>query len=238
MFQDDDGSSESVERFGLRLCPHCDHEIRDPAAPACIYCGLPLTDPNEYTVLLELPRGLLSVLASQAIDTGRSGWHLVGELRRICLEQSTDELARWAAWLTLATLLSEICFDWSQPETFVRQIASGSVDFDQLRDGSRHAFSVRRFYADGAPHQVQINPGRLERLPESLRDEVEAILGRYRNIEPERMQELREKLASSMMSHRRRYWGSWQRWAIAVRWLWWLVIIILLLLLLVWGYVF
>jgi len=195
----------------------------------CIYCGLPLKARTDYLVVLEIPRGLLSTLAQRAVDSGTSGWHLVGELRRLCLEQPADEVARWAAWLIFMTLLGEICFDWSQPETFVRQIAAGKVDFDRLRDSTDHAFSVRRFYSDASPCQIVINPFRLDKLPDRMRDEADAVLGRYRNIEPERMQELRQKLAFAMMRHRTRYWMSWQRWATLAKWLWWLAVITLAL---------
>ena len=236
---DNTGSSpEPVEQFGQRRCPHCDHDIRDPGALMCLYCGLPLRDPIESMVLLEIPRGLLRVLAAKAVDSGKSGWPLVRELRQVCLEQSTDEIARWAAWLVLATLMGEICFDWTQPEIFVRQIALGEVDLDRLRDPARCGFSVRRFYAEGSPHEVLINAGRLDKLPEPLREEAEAILGRYRNIEPERLQELREKLTSSMMRHQRSYWDHWEWLVRATRWLWWLAVIILALTIIVWLYYF
>ena len=233
-------SSESkpgpVEQFGVRRCPHCDHDIRDPGAGVCLYCGLPLRDPTESMVLLEIPRGLLRVLSAKALDSGKSGWPLVRELRGVCLEQTTDEVARWAAWLVLATLMGEICFDWSQPETFVRDIALGEVDFDRLRDSSRCGFTVKRFYADGSPHEVLINSNRLDKLPEPMREEAEAIMGRYRNIEPERMQELREKLTASMIRHQKNYWVLWQRLGTTARWLWWTAFIILTLIFLVWWW--
>ena len=87
---------------------------------------------------------------------------------------------------------------------------------------------MKRFYADGSPQQVVINSGRTERLPGWLRDEAEAILGRYRNIEPERMQEMREKLAFSMMQHHRSYWDRWEKLSTTSRWLWWLVLMLLI----------
>ncbi|GEM_PF-5999347 len=233
--EESDSREGAVEEFGIRRCPHCEHAIRDPGAASCIYCGLPLRSPVEAMVLLEIPRGLLRVLAAQALTSGKSGWHVVRELRRVCLETNAagnDETARWAAWLVLSTLLGEVCFDWSQPETFVRNIATGEVDYDRLRDSSHCGFSVKRFHADGSPHQVLINGNRLEKLPGAMREEAEAVLGRYRNIEPERMQELREKLAFSLMRHQRSYWAIWERLVTTIRWMWWLAIIVLVLILL------
>ena len=227
-------SSKPVEQFGLKRCPHCEHEIKDPVAAVCLYCGLPLRDPTESLVLLEIPRGLLRVLAAKALDSGKSGWPLVRVLRTVCLDQDTEDVARWAAWLVLSTLMGETCFDWTQPETFIRQIAQGEVDFDRLRDSSRCGFSVKRFYADGSPHQVFINGSRLTKLPDAMRQEAEIILGRYSTIEPERMQELREKLANSMMHHQRTYWVQWERVVLTTRWLWWSAFIILVLMFLVW----
>ena len=235
MFAVDD-SLEAGERFGIRRCPHCDHDIRDPSAGACIYCGLPLKAPAEDWILLEIPRGLLAELAGRALESGKSGWPLVRELRGVCLAQPIEEIARWATWLVLTMLLGEICFDWSEPETFIRQIAAGSVDFDRMRDSARLGLSVKRFYADGSPQQVVINSGRTERLQGWLRDEAEAILGRYRNIEPERMQEMREKLAFSMMQHHRSYWERWEKLSTTARWLWWMVLITLLFMLLLLHY--
>lgn len=231
-----EAGSTVPQQFGAKRCPHCEHEIRDPGATACIYCGLPLTDPGAEIVVLELPPGILLKLAADAVASGLSGWPLVRRLRQCCLTQRSDDVTRWGSWLVLAGLLGETCWDWTRPEIFIRHIAGGKVDFERLRDRSRHGVVVDRFHADGSPQVVSINPRRMRELPESIRVETDAILGRGSKLEPEHLQEIRRKVILSMIDHRAQFWARWRRFAIARRWLWLLVVLAVLLILLLARY--